>query len=54
MKAVEYRRGWDSSTPEDQEMANKFGELLIRFDTSPSYEVEESALFKNSDTFLCG
>jgi len=45
MKPVTYRHNWDSKMSREEEMAEKFGQLLVSHDTSEDYEEETSSLF---------
>lgn len=47
MTDVTYRHSWADNQTVAEEMAEKFGTLLVEHDTSEPYETEESLLFKN-------
>lgn len=46
MKDVEYMHSWNSKVSREEEMKERFGELLNSEDTADSYEVAESHLYK--------
>ncbi len=52
MKAIEYQHKYSSDTTEEQEMADLYGLLLTDADTSPSYEVEQTKLFRKDDEYF--
>ncbi len=45
MKDVEYRHSWSTDKSTEEEMKEKFGELLYEVSTADAYEVAESMLF---------
>lgn len=47
MRSVTYRHSWVTDLNAEDEMADKFGKLLISYDTSEPYEQETSDLFIN-------
>lgn len=49
MKAVEYRRNWGSDRTAEEDMSDKFGKLLVTYDTSEPYEEETSSLFYDEE-----
>lgn len=51
MKEVTYKHSWSTNQTEEQEMAEKFGKLLVEYDTSEAYEQESSHLFKKGTKY---
>lgn len=46
MKNIEYMHSWQTKLTKEQEMADRYGDLLHTTDTADSYEVAESHLYK--------
>ena len=46
MKALDYMHSYRSKMTEAQEMQEKFGDLIVDFDESADYEVNQTLLFK--------
>lgn len=52
MKDVEYRHSWTGDKSSEEEMREKFGELLYEVSTADAYEVAESMLFYNGKKYF--
>lgn len=52
MKAIAFQHHWGENLTEEQEMAQKFGELVHEEDHSEAYEVEKALLFYNGKHYF--